>query len=102
DCQYGRTIGENRHGTLPILGMSPISSDVRRFPPPGDVQAWQPASSCDRLSDMQRHHVQTSTANRGSELRVVVIGEGTGIYAVLTGLRDHTSNITAVVSMSDN
>ena len=36
------------------------------------------------------------------ELRVVVIGGGTGIYAVLTGLRSHTSNITAVVSMSDN
>lgn len=35
-------------------------------------------------------------------LRVVVIGGGTGIYAVLTGLRQYTSNITAVVSMSDN
>src|SRR5947209_3938650 len=35
-------------------------------------------------------------------LRAVVIGGGTGIYAVLTGLRHYTSNITAVVSMSDN
>jgi uncharacterized cofD-like protein len=36
------------------------------------------------------------------EPRVIAIGGGTGIYAVLTGLRSHTSNITAVVSMSDN
>ncbi|GAC1324223.1 MAG: hypothetical protein NVS2B16_29200 [Chloroflexota bacterium] len=35
-------------------------------------------------------------------LRVVVIGGGTGIYAVLTGLRRYTPYITAVVSMSDN
>jgi uncharacterized cofD-like protein len=35
-------------------------------------------------------------------LRVVVVGGGTGIYAVLTGLRHHAADITAVVSMSDN
>lgn len=35
-------------------------------------------------------------------LRVAVIGGGTGIYAVLTGLRRYTSSITAIVSMSDN
>lgn len=36
------------------------------------------------------------------DLRVAVIGGGTGIYAVLTGLRNYTSNITAIVSMSDS
>lgn len=35
-------------------------------------------------------------------LRVAVIGGGTGIYAVLTGLRERTGKITAIVSMSDN
>ncbi len=35
-------------------------------------------------------------------LKAAVIGGGTGIYAVLTGLRWHTSNISAIVSMSDN
>src|SRR5947209_13890755 len=35
-------------------------------------------------------------------LRAVVIGGGTGIFAVLTGLRHYTSNITAVVTMSDS
>ena len=43
------------------------------------------------------------TANRRADrLRVVALGGGTGIYAVLTGLRSQTPNITAVVSMSDN
>lgn len=35
-------------------------------------------------------------------LRVVVLGGGTGIHAVLTGLRDFRTDLTAVVSMSDN
>ncbi|MGH2449364.1 MAG: gluconeogenesis factor YvcK family protein [Chloroflexota bacterium] len=35
-------------------------------------------------------------------LRVAVIGGGTGIYAVLTGLRQYTGAVTAVVSMADN
>lgn len=39
---------------------------------------------------------------RESEPRVIAIGGGTGIYAVLTGLRRYTANITAVVSMADN
>lgn len=34
--------------------------------------------------------------------KVVVIGGGTGIYAVLTGLQQYTANITAIVSMADN
>jgi uncharacterized cofD-like protein len=34
--------------------------------------------------------------------RVVVLGGGTGIFAVLRGLRRYTPNISAVVSMSDN
>jgi len=42
----------------------------------------------------------TDQSTRG--LRVVAVGGGTGIYAVLTGLRHYTNNITAVVSMSDN
>ena len=35
-------------------------------------------------------------------LRVVVIGGGTGIYAVLSGLRTYPVQTTAIVSMSDN
>lgn len=34
--------------------------------------------------------------------RVVAIGGGTGMFAVLTGLRHYTNNITAVVTMSDS
>src|SRR4051794_7839618 len=40
--------------------------------------------------------------SHGADLRVAVIGGGTGIHAVLTGLRQYTRNITAIVSMSDN
>lgn len=36
------------------------------------------------------------------EPRVVAIGGGTGMFAVLTGLRHFTSNITAVATMSDS
>src|SRR5579859_1676023 len=39
---------------------------------------------------------------RREGLKVVALGGGTGMYTVLRGLREYTSNITAVVSMSDN
>jgi uncharacterized cofD-like protein len=51
---------------------------------------------------MHRHHESPSLDDTPGQLKVVVIGGGTGIYAVLTGLQDCTSNIIAVVSMSDN
>lgn len=34
--------------------------------------------------------------------KIVVIGGGTGTYSVLTGLKNYTSNITAIVSMTDS
>lgn len=37
-----------------------------------------------------------------SDLKFVVIGGGTGSFTVLRGLREHTSNITALVSMADD
>ncbi len=40
--------------------------------------------------------------NSASGLKIAVLGGGTGIYAVLTGMRHYTANITAIVSMSDN
>jgi len=36
------------------------------------------------------------------ELKFVVIGGGTGSFTVLRGLREYTSNITALVSMADD
>ena len=35
-------------------------------------------------------------------VKIVVIGGGTGSYTVLRGLKRHTSDITAVVSMFDS
>jgi uncharacterized cofD-like protein len=43
-----------------------------------------------------------TTESPGKGLRVVALGGGTGIYAVLTGLRHHHAEVSAVVSMSDN
>lgn len=34
--------------------------------------------------------------------KIVVIGGGTGTYSVLSGIKNYTSNITAVVSMADS
>lgn len=36
------------------------------------------------------------------EVKIVVVGGGTGTYTVLKGLKRYTSNITAVVSMADS
>lgn len=36
------------------------------------------------------------------EKKVVVIGGGTGTFTVLTGLKNYTSNLTAIVSMTDS
>lgn len=41
-------------------------------------------------------------AGRIPDPRVVVLGGGTGIYAVLSGLKRYLRHITAAVSMSDN
>ncbi|MEK7147138.1 MAG: gluconeogenesis factor YvcK family protein [Patescibacteria group bacterium] len=37
-----------------------------------------------------------------SQKKIVVIGGGTGVFTVLTGLRKHFSDLTAVVTMSDD
>lgn len=37
-----------------------------------------------------------------NDKKIVVIGGGTGTYSVLTGIKNYTSNITAVASMADS
>lgn len=37
-----------------------------------------------------------------SDKKIVVIGGGTGVYTVLTGLRPHFNNLTAIVTMADD
>ncbi|MGB9706736.1 MAG: 2-phospho-L-lactate transferase CofD family protein [Microgenomates group bacterium] len=34
--------------------------------------------------------------------KIVVIGGGTGTYTVLSGLRDHPVDLTAIISMADS
>ncbi len=45
--------------------------------------------------------VMLSRRNMGTGLRCVVIGGGTGLAALLRGLKQHTANITAVATVSD-
>ena len=40
--------------------------------------------------------------NLKSNKKIVVIGGGTGVYTVLTGLRPHFDNLTAIVTMADD
>jgi uncharacterized cofD-like protein len=44
----------------------------------------------------------TSFRKRGKGPRIVVIGGGTGLSALLRGLKEYTSNITAIVTVADD
>jgi uncharacterized cofD-like protein len=48
-----------------------------------------------------RRRVETSPERTGGA-KVVAFGGGTGMSALLAGLKDYTSNITAVVTVTDN
>ena len=41
-------------------------------------------------------------ARNGSKKRIVVTGGGTGVYSVLTGLKPHDVDLTAIVTMADD
>lgn len=51
----------------------------------------------ERVSDSLYNYIQRS---RGP--RIVAIGGGTGMPSLLRGLREHTSNITAIVTVADD
>ncbi len=59
-------------------------------------QSGQPADRQD-LVDLMYERRQLSHG-----LKIVAIGGGTGLSTLLRGLKRHTSNITAIVSVSDN
>lgn len=50
-------------------------------------------------SDEERTYMQRDITDNP---KVVVIGGGTGSYTVLSGLKHHSNNITAIVGMSDD
>jgi uncharacterized cofD-like protein len=72
-----------------ILGVKRI---MRSF-----INAFAPASGSSELFDIIYHNRQL---NRGP--KVAVVGGGTGLAVLLTGLKQFTSNISAIVTVADD
>ena len=72
-----------------ILGIKRI---IRSF-----VNAFVPSSKGTELVDILYHRSQL-----GRGPRVVTIGGGTGLAVLLEGLKEYTSNITAIVTVADD
>ena len=71
-----------------------IKNMVRIF-----VRALMPANSDNPLVDLVYQKRQSDSLSRG--LRVVAVGGGTGLSALLSCLKTVTSNITAIVTDTD-
>jgi len=72
-----------------ILGIKRI---IRSF-----LAAFLPASKDVELVDILYHRSQV-----GRGPRIVVVGGGTGLSVLLSGLKEYTSNITAIVTVADD
>lgn len=77
-----------------FLVYTAIKNIVRIF-----VRALMPAYSEDPLVDLVYQRRQTESLSRGP--RVVAVGGGTGLSALLSGIKHYTSNITAIVTVTD-
>lgn len=71
-----------------------IKNTVRIF-----VRALMPAHSDDPLVDIVYQRRQNESLSRGP--RVVAVGGGTGLSALLSGIKLFTNNITAIVTVTD-
>jgi len=72
-----------------LLGIKRI---IRSF-----VNAFIPSSKGTELVDILYHRSQL-----GKGARIVTIGGGTGLSALLSGLKEYSSNITAIVTVADD
>lgn len=63
------------------------------------VRALMPPHRDDPLVDLVYQRRQSESLSRGP--RVVAVGGGTGLSTILTGLKLFTSNITAIVTVTD-
>ena len=88
--------------TANSLGMTTAQMLHGRFKdlaPKTDLE--EPDYKISRISEL--HHILrvVNRRNKGGEPRVVAIGGGTGLPIVLQGLKDFTSNLAAVVTVTD-
>jgi len=72
-----------------ILGIKRLLSSL--------INAFMPATKQDELVDILYHRKQLS---RGP--KIVAIGGGTGLSMLLSGLKEYSSNITAIVTVADD
>ncbi|MFA6599706.1 MAG: YvcK family protein [Candidatus Omnitrophota bacterium] len=63
------------------------------------VRALLPANGDGRLVDLVYQRRQSDSLSRGP--RVVAVGGGTGLSALLSGIKKYTHNITAIVTVTD-
>ncbi|MFP4057385.1 MAG: uridine diphosphate-N-acetylglucosamine-binding protein YvcK [Candidatus Brocadiia bacterium] len=88
--------------TANSLGMTTVQMLHGRFKdlaPKSDLE--EPDHRVRRIAELHQVLRVVNRRNKGGEPRVVAIGGGTGLPVVLQGLRDFTSNLTAVVTVTD-
>ncbi|MBM4040735.1 MAG: uridine diphosphate-N-acetylglucosamine-binding protein YvcK [Planctomycetes bacterium] len=61
----------------------------------------EPDYKINRISELHYILRVVNRRNKGAEPRVVAVGGGTGLPVVLQGLKDLTSNLTAIVTVTD-
>jgi len=89
--------------TANSLGMTTVQMLHGRFKnvvPKSDLE--EPDYKISRVSELHAILRVINRRNKGGEPRVVAIGGGTGLPIVLQGLRELTSNVTAVVTVTDS
>jgi len=84
------------------MGMTTVQMLQGRFRdllPKSDLE--EPDHKITRITEL--HHILrvVNRRNKGGEPRVVAVGGGTGLPIVLQGLKDFTSNVTAIVTVTD-
>jgi len=99
-CVGDRIQSEIKSGNS--LGMTTVQMLHGRFKnvvPKSDLE--EPDYKISRIGELHQILRVINRRNKGGEPRVVAIGGGTGLPVVLQGLRELTSNVTAVVTMTD-
>jgi len=88
--------------TANSLGMTTVQMLHGRFKelaPKSELE--EPDHKISRISELQQVLRIVNRRNKGGEPRVVAVGGGTGLPVVLQGLKNFTSNLAAVVTVTD-